>query len=166
MRHETTSLGQIVTVTTKPTISDKHSVNTPTRGIRELKQLRRRPQRRLQKAIGLMIKKTTALHVHHAFWYISLTSTARLRRETSYFDVLWRTWTYGDEFFFILFNLNIILKNLTPGKVACSWHIELVQIDTIKFERTQTHFFTDVFSGRRRRPCLKIQTGDMCILSM
>ena len=34
--------------------------------IRELEQLRRRPQRRLQKTIGLMIK-TTALHVHHAF---------------------------------------------------------------------------------------------------
>ena len=63
-----------------------------------------------------MIKKTTALHVHHAFWYISLTSTARLRRETSYFDVLWRTWTYDDEFSFIFFNLNIILKNLTPEK--------------------------------------------------
>ena len=50
--------------------------------IRELKQLRRRPQRRLQRTIGLMIK-TTALHVYHAFQYISLTSTARLRRETS-----------------------------------------------------------------------------------
>ena len=33
---------------------------------RELKQLRRRPQRRRQKTIGLMIK-TTTLHVHHAF---------------------------------------------------------------------------------------------------
>ena len=33
---------------------------------RALKQLRRRPQRRLQKTIGLMIK-TTALHVHHPF---------------------------------------------------------------------------------------------------
>ena len=32
----------------------------------ELKQLRRRPQRRLQKTIGLMIK-TTPLHVRHAF---------------------------------------------------------------------------------------------------
>ena len=32
--------------------------------IRELKQLRRRPQRRLQKTIGLMMK-TTAQHVHH-----------------------------------------------------------------------------------------------------
>ena len=34
--------------------------------IRELKQLRRRRKRRLQKTIGLMIK-TKALHVHHAF---------------------------------------------------------------------------------------------------
>ena len=34
---------------------------------RELKQVQRRPQRRLQKkTIGLMIT-TTALHVHHAF---------------------------------------------------------------------------------------------------
>ena len=33
---------------------------------RDLKQLRRRPQRRLQEKIGLMIK-TTALLVHHAF---------------------------------------------------------------------------------------------------
>ena len=33
---------------------------------RELKQLRRRPQRRGQKTIGLMIE-TTTLHVHHAF---------------------------------------------------------------------------------------------------
>ena len=49
---------------------------------RELKQLRRRPQRQRQKTIGLMIK-TTTLHVHHAFQYISLTSTARLRHETS-----------------------------------------------------------------------------------
>ena len=50
---------------------------------REVKQLKRpRRRRQLQKTIGLMIK-TTALHVHHAFKYISLTSTARLRRETS-----------------------------------------------------------------------------------
>ena len=57
-------------------------------GTRDLKQPRRR--RRLQqrqKTIGFMAK-TTALHVHHAFQYISLTSIARLRRETSQCDVL------------------------------------------------------------------------------
>ena len=35
-----------------------------------------------QKTIGLVIK-TTPLYVRHAFQYISLTSTARLRRESS-----------------------------------------------------------------------------------
>ena len=43
--------------------------------------------------------------------------------------------------------LNKILKNSTPGKVACIWHIERVQIDAIKFERTQIYFFTDVFTA-------------------
>ena len=32
-------------------------------------------------------------------------------------------------------------KNPTPGKVAYIWHIERVQIDAIKLERTQIHFF-------------------------
>ena len=35
------------------------------------------------------MSKTTALHVNHAFRYISLASTARLRRETSQCDVLY-----------------------------------------------------------------------------
>ena len=42
--------------------------------------------------------------------------------------------------FLPLLILNKILKNSPPGKVACIWHIERVQIDTIKFERTQIHF--------------------------
>ena len=33
-----------------------------------------------------------------------------------------------------------VLKNLNPGKVAYIWQIERVQIDAIKFERTQIHF--------------------------
>ena len=53
-------------------------------------------------------------------------------------------WTYDDEFSVFFLNLNKILKNSTPGKVACIWHIERVQIDEIKFKRTQIHLFTDV----------------------
>ena len=45
-------------------------------------ELKRRRQQQRQKTIGFM-SKTTALHVHHAFYFISLTSTVRLRRETS-----------------------------------------------------------------------------------
>ena len=32
-------------------------------------------------------------------------------------------------------------------KVARIWHIERVQIDVTKFERTQIHFFSDVFTA-------------------
>ena len=96
---------------------------------RELKQLR---WRRLQKTIDLMIK-TTALHVHHTFKYISLTSTALVRLLICRFmedvDIWW-------QIFLPLFEL----KNSTPGKVTCIWHIEWVQIDAIKFETMQIHF--------------------------
>ena len=64
------------------------------------------------------MSKTTAVHEHHAFQYISLTVTARLRRATSKCDVLWRTWTYNDEFSFLFLNLDKTLKNSTPGKDA------------------------------------------------
>ena len=46
--------------------SEKKSEQNHIQHYRELKQLRRRPQQRLQKNNSLMIK-TTALQVHHAF---------------------------------------------------------------------------------------------------
>ena len=68
----------------------------------------------------VLFKFTSKMHIywrfhiksktHHAFLFISLTSTARIRRETSQFAVLWRTWTYDDEFSFLFLNLNKILK--------------------------------------------------------
>jgi len=84
--------------------------------------------------------KTTALHVHHAFKYISLTCTARLRREASLCDVSWRTWKYDDKFSFLYLNMDKAVKNLTLGKVAYIWRIERFQIDAINIERTQIHF--------------------------
>ena len=35
------------------------------------------------------------------------------------------------------------LKNSTLGKVASIWRIEWFQVDAMKFERTQIHFFSD-----------------------
>ena len=67
-------------------------------------------------------------------------STARIRRETSQYDVLWRTWTYYEKISLSYLNMNKALKNLTPGKVAYIWGIERFQIDAVKFERTQIHF--------------------------
>ena len=38
------------------------------------------------------------------------------------------------------------LKNSTLGKVASIWRIERFQINAIKFDRTQIHFFSVMFS--------------------
>ena len=67
-------------------------------------------------------------------------STARLRLETSENDVLWRTWTRDDEFPFHFLKLVKALKNSFQGETAYIPQIERVQIDAIKFERTQIHF--------------------------
>ena len=60
------------------------------------------------------------------------------------------------RFFFLFLNQNKILKNSTPGKVACIWHNERVQIDAIKFERTQIHFFLPTFSLPSSSSLLKV----------
>ena len=38
-------------------------------------------------------------------------------------------------------------KNSTPGKAAYIWIIKRFQIEAIQFERTQIHFFSDVFTA-------------------
>ena len=65
-----------------------------------------------------------------------------------------RIWPFMEDvdirqrIFLALLNLNNVLTNSTPGKVAYIWHIERVQIDAIKFERTQiSSFFSDVFTA-------------------
>ena len=79
-------------------------------------------------------------------------------------DVLWRTWTYGDRFSLLYFNMDNALKNSTVGKVAYIWRIERFQKDAIKFERTQIDFFSDVFHCRLR--CLRslIMWTSTCLL--
>ena len=107
---------------------------------RELKQLRRRPQRQLQKNNRFNNQnnssaRTSRFLVH--FCDVHCTTTSWNLPST----VLQRTWTYDDEFSFLFSNLNKVLKNSNPGKVACFWHIERVQIDAIKFERAQIRSF-------------------------
>ena len=70
-----------------------------------------------------------------------LTSTARLRCETSQCDVLWRTWTYDNKFFFLYLNMDKVLKNSPPKQVAYIARIERFQIDMLMFEKTQIYFF-------------------------
>ena len=113
---------------------------------RKLKQLRRLPQRRLQK--------------NNRFNYQNNNSARASRFLIHFFDVHCTTTTWNllicrfmedvnirRRISFLFLNLNKILKNSTPGKVACIWHIERVLIDAIKFERTQIHFFNNVFTA-------------------
>ena len=54
---------------------------------------------------------------------------------------------HSHRFSLLYLNMDKALKNSTPGKVAYIWRIDTFQIDTIKFERTQIHFFCDVFAA-------------------
>ena len=113
---------------------------------RELKQ--QRQQRRLQKNNRCNDQNNSCARASrflvHFFDVHCMTTTWNLL-----------TWRFMEDvdiqcrisFSFIFLNLNKILKNLTPRKVACIWHIEQVQIDAIKFQRTQIHFFTGVFTA-------------------
>ena len=57
-------------------------------------------------------------------------------------------WTYDDEFSFLFLNLNEILKNSTSAKSRLHFFDILNRSkDVINFERTQIHFFTDVFTA-------------------
>ena len=51
------------------------------------------------------------------------------------------------QFSLLYLHMDKALKNSTPGKVAYIWRIERFQIDAIKFEKTQIHFFRDVFTA-------------------
>ena len=58
-------------------------------------------------------------------------------------DVDW----YCVNFSVLYLNMDKALKNSTPGKVSYIWRIERFQTDARKFERTQIHFFSDVFTA-------------------
>ena len=62
------------------------------KGNRDLTKLRRRRQRQRQNAIRLMTK-TTTLHVHHAFLYISLQSLQNCTVKWQNFELTWETGT-------------------------------------------------------------------------
>jgi len=123
---------------------------------REFQQLRRRPQRRLQNNNRLNDQNNSSARasrflVH--FFYVHCTTTTWNLLISRFMDDV----DNDDEFSFIFLNLNKILKNSTPGKVPCFWHIERVQIDAIKFERTEIHFLP-TFSLPSSSSLLKVPT--------
>ena len=80
----------------------------------------------VKKAIGLS-RKTTTLHVHHAFLFISLLSL--------------------HDFLFLSLNLSAVLKKSTPVKLAYTCHFQQIGINATKMEKTGIHFKSDVFAA-------------------
>ena len=134
----------MVHIVVKRASEKQSSVWLKTRENRELKQLRR-PQRLLQKNNRFNDQNNSSARASrflvHFFDVHCTTTTWNLLICRFMEDVNIRRRS------FLFLNLNKILKNSTLGKVACIWHIERVQIDATKFERTQIHFFTNVFTA-------------------
>ena len=49
----------------------------------------------------------------------------------AFYGEQWGTWTYDDEFSILFLNLDEVLKNSSPGKIAYIWQIERVQTGAI-----------------------------------
>ena len=73
--------------------------------------------------------------------------TARLRPKIAYFHVFSSTSTNEDEFLFHCLNLDIFLRNSTPGWFAYIYkQSKPVGIIAMKFQRTRSHLLVVTFS--------------------
>ena len=95
----------------------------------------------IKNAIGL-IKKTTTLHVQHAFLYISSPSLHDYNLESPGFTFYGGRKHTMTNFSFSFLYLEMVVRNLTPGDIAYNCQILIA----MKFERTQIHFIGDIFS--------------------
>ena len=91
-----------------------------------------------------LISKTTTLHVHHAFLYISLPSLHGYDVKLPNFVFCGERKQATTKFNFDLLNLNMVPWNSTSGGLAKIWQSKWVGIITIRTERRQIHFLSDV----------------------
>ena len=94
----------------------------------------------VKKTVGF-ISKTTFLHVHHAFVYISLPVLARLRRENTQFRFFLEYVNKQRRNFISLSELELVPRNSTPGGFAYIWQSKWLGIIVIGPERKKIHFF-------------------------
>ena len=99
----------------------------------------------VKKAIGLL-RKTTTLHVHHAFLYISSPSLHDYDVKMPNCKFYGGRKQATTNLFFSL-NLSAVLKKSTPGKFAYTCHFQQIGINATKIEKTGIHFKTDVFAA-------------------
>ena len=100
----------------------------------------------IKKAIGLLCK-TTTLHVHHAFLYISLPSLHDYNVKMSDCKFYEGRKQATTNLFFLSLNLSAVLKKTTPGKFAYTCHFQQIGINVTKIEKTGIHFKTAIFAA-------------------
>ena len=90
--------------------------------------------------------KTTFLHVHHAFLYISLPSLHDYQVKMPDFTFSeGRKHAGNHKIFFLFMNLNMADRNSAPEDFACIWQSKQGGIITTETEKMWIHFSSDVF---------------------
>ena len=69
----------------------------------------------LQIATSFLLQIATGITKCNGFF----TKATGITKCDDYYELRQYTWTYDDEFSSLFLNLNKILENSTPGKVAC-----------------------------------------------
>ena len=125
---------------------------------RELKQRprrrRRQRQRERQKSIFNWFRLTKQqLYTCITFFVHFFAVVARLRRETSYFQVLWRTWTQDNNFHFLYLKYNPLEFNPRKNRYYLPNWTRWNKLD--KVWSSVNILFEWRFCSRRRRCCFK-----------
>ena len=94
------SIGLLFTKLWRKNIDLPFAPSPPLPFSRNLTKPRRGQQRERQKTIGLM-SKTTILHVHHAFLYISLPALQNYDVKWPNFKFTWERERQGDKFYYL-----------------------------------------------------------------
>ena len=90
----------------------------------------------VKKAIGLL-SKTTSLHVHHAFLYISLPLLHDYDVKMPSFMFYGGCKTSDDKLFFFFLNLSAVPKKSNPRKLAYISYFQRIEINATKLEKSQ-----------------------------
>ena len=100
----------------------------------------------VKKAIGLL-SKTTSLHVHHTFLYISLPLLRDHEMKMPSFMFYGGRKTSNHKLFFLFLNLSAVPKKSTPGKLAYISYFQRIEIHATNLEKRPIHFNSDVFAA-------------------
>ena len=113
--------------------------------IRDFKIQRRRRQRERQKKNPIdWISKTTTLHVHHAFLYISFLFLHDYDVKMPNLAFYGGRKQATTKFLYLFLSFDMLPWNSASGEFAYIWQSKKGGIIAIKIEGTQIHFLGDV----------------------